>query len=298
MGRKIVAAHTIPAAEEPLIKGAIAYLEGVEGADRDTLLNLDPRALDPSLGAQVAFVQSILLTGSDRPRAIDDLDLARLLAPGGLVEEAALRREVGLLSETTEFEKFAGLARQYWARFRASPYAENFLRQFLVSAARVSLRIKPSEWAQLEDFIASLTPETRRALYLVMAQTAAVGGNAAFGDMAAQRALALTPDDNVERQRALLYRALAEVGGADAAHGPELLLDIDRARLPPGDQPLYDAAAQVEARMFRAPESHFAKPPPGAATPVDAALEKAESSVKDADAVMEGVRKTMERKSR
>jgi len=34
------------ATETPLAKGAIAYLEGVEGVDRDTLLNLDPLAID------------------------------------------------------------------------------------------------------------------------------------------------------------------------------------------------------------------------------------------------------------
>ena len=214
------------------------------------------------------------------------------------MEEAALRREVGLLSETTEFDKFADWRDNIGRGFGVSPYAENFLRQFLVSAARVSLKIKPSEWAQLEDFIRTLTPETQRSLYLVMAQTAAVGGNVGLGDMAAKRALELTPDNSVERQRALLYRALAEVGGADAARGPDLLRDVDRARLPPGDQPLYDAAALVSARIFRAPESQFATKPPPAPPKVDAALAQAETSVKDADEVMASVRKTMERKSR
>ena len=205
VGRKILDAHSFAATETPLAKGAIAYLEGVEGVDRDTLLNLDPLALDVSLGAHVAFVQSILLASLDRPKALAKLDIARLLAPGGLVEEAALRREVGLLAETAEFDKFAGFARQYWQRFRKSPYAPNFLRQFLLSAARVSLRIPAAEWTQLDEFINSLKPETQRALYLVVAQTAAVGGNFALGDMAAGRVLDLSPENSVDRQRALLF---------------------------------------------------------------------------------------------
>ncbi len=85
VGRKILDAHSFAATETPLAKGAIAYLEGVEGVDRDTLLNLDPLALDVSLGAHVAFVQSILLAGLDRPKALAKLDIARLLAPGSLV---------------------------------------------------------------------------------------------------------------------------------------------------------------------------------------------------------------------
>jgi chemotaxis protein MotC len=298
VGRKILDAHTFAATETPLAKGAIAYLEGVEGVDRDTLLNLDPLVLDVSLGAHVAFVQSILLAGLDRPKALAKLDIARLLAPGGLVEEAALRREVGLLAETAEFEKFAGLARQYWQRFRNSPYAPNFLSQFLLSAARVSLRIQVAEWTQLDEFINSLKPETRRALYLVMAQTAAVGGNFALGDMAAGRVLDLSPENSVERQRALLFRAAARVGAADFATGPALLREVDRARLPSGDQPLYDATALVSARIFRAPETRFSSPPPGAANAIDLALSRAERSVTDADAALDSVAKSMERKTR
>jgi chemotaxis protein MotC len=298
VGRKILDAHTFAATETPLAKGAIAYLEGVEGVDRDTLLNLDPLALDVSLGAHVAFVQSILLASLDRPKALAKLDIARLLAPGGLVEEAALRREVGLLSETAEFDKFAGLARQYWERFRNSPYAPNFLSQFLLSAARVSLRIRVAEWTQLDEFINSLKPETRRALYLVVAQTAAVGGNFALGDMAAGRVLDLSPENTVERQRALLFRAAARVGAADFATGPALLREVDRAKLPSGDQPLYDAAALVSARIFRAPETRFSSPPPGAADAVDAVLARADRSVNDADAAMDSVARSMERKTR
>jgi chemotaxis protein MotC len=298
VGRKILDAHTFAATETALAKGAIAYLEGVEGVDRDTLLNLDPLALDVSLGAHVAFVQASLLTGLDRPKALAKLDLARLLAPGGLVEEAALRREVGLLSETAEFDKFAGMARQYWQRFRDSPYAPNFLRQFLLSAARVSVRIPAAKWTQLDELINSLKPETQRALYLVMAQSAAVGGNFALGDMAAGRALDLSPENSVERHRALLFRAAARVGAPDFAQGSALLREVNRARLPVGDQPIYDAAALVTGRIFRAPETRFASPPPGSANAVDLALARAEGSVKNADDALARVAKSMERKTR
>ncbi len=298
LGRTILGQHKFAPSEEPLAKAAIAYLEGVEGADREYLLTLNPRELDLDLGAQIAFVQSILLTGSDRPKAIASLDLARLLAPGGLVEEAALRREVALLSETSQFDKFAELARQYWQRFRASPFADNFLRQFMAAVARVSLLIKPSEWAQLEEFINSLTPETRLKLYLAMAQASVVGGNVGLADMAAQRAIDLAGDGSVERQRSLLYRAAAQVGVADPVHGPRLLADVARDRLPAADQPLYDAVATASVQIFRDPESNFVATPPGDANEIDASLSRAEKGVKEADDVMDSVTRTMERKTR
>jgi chemotaxis protein MotC len=174
------------------------------------------------------------------------------------------------------------------------------------AVARVSVMIKIEEWADLEEFINSPAPETRRALYLVMAKTAAVAGNSAFAFLAAQRAMELAPPDSVEGQRARLYRAAARVGEADAAQNPLLLRDIERARLPAADQPLYDATALVSARLFRAPERDAALAAgagvgegagAGEAIPA-AALAQAEMSLKDADSALEGARASMERKRR
>ena len=54
----------------------------------------------------------------------------------------------------------------------------------------------------------------------------------------------------------------------------------------------------MTARIFRAPEARFASPPPGAANAVDLATAQAERSVKDADAALVRVAKSMERKTR
>ena len=298
LGRKILGAHTVAPSELPLAKGAIAYLDGVDCAERDALLDVDPRALDPALGAQVAFVQSILLANYDRARAVARLDLARLLAPGGLVEEAALRREVGLLSETANFDKFAELARQYWSRFRRSPYAENFRHQFIAAIARVSVLIKTEQWAQFDEFIDSLSPERRRLLYLVMARTAAVAANSAFADLAARRAQALAAPDSVDLQRALLYRAAANIGGPEAAHNAELLRAVARNRLPVGDQPLFDAVVLVSARVFAPPPTDFAAPPAGAGDLAGGEFGHAEAGLRDADVALVAARQSMGRGTR
>ena len=296
LGRKIYALHTVVASEEGVVKGAIAYLDGIDCAERDALLNLDPRALDVALGAQMAFVQSILMANYDRAKAIARLDLTRLLAPGGLLEEAALRREVGLLSETAQFDKFAELSGQYWSRFRRSPYAGNFLRQFVAALARESARIKVEQWAQLDELIDSLSVEQRRALYLVMAHNAAIASNSAFADLAARRALALAPPDGVDLQRALLYRAAANV--ADPTLNGDLLHGVDRAKLPMGDQPLFDAVSRVLAGIHRAPEQDFSGPPPGAGDLSGGEFARTEADLREADATLAAAQKSMEANKR
>ncbi len=297
VGRNALAAPKFSAAEAVIAKAAAAYLENAEGPERDAMLTFDPRALDPTLGAQIAFVQSILLTSGDRAAAIAKLDLTRLLAPGGLVEEAALRREVSLLAESRDYERFASLARQYWSRFRPSPYADNFLRQFMLGVARVSLSIKLEQWRQLDGFIESLSDETKRNIYLTVAQTASMVGNFDLGAMAAARARDLSAEGSAERQRAIVYGGAATVGAAPEQDSAHLLDGVAREQLPPGDQPIYDAVAFVSGRIFRAPEKAFKAPPPGEANEADGRMAQAEKLLQQGDEVIASVRKTMERKN-
>ena len=88
--------------ERALARGAVAYITSHE-ADALTLLSaIDPAGLDARLAGQVAFARSVLETERDPKAAVSLLDWARLLAPGGLVEEAALRREIALLAEARD----------------------------------------------------------------------------------------------------------------------------------------------------------------------------------------------------
>jgi len=47
--------------DRPLIEGALAYVEGREEAAQNALAALEPRVLPPTLGAQLALVQSALV---------------------------------------------------------------------------------------------------------------------------------------------------------------------------------------------------------------------------------------------
>jgi chemotaxis protein MotC len=296
LGHKILATHRLAPSEEPLAKGALAYLEDRAGAEQEELLAFDPRALDLNLGGHVAFVQSILLTLADRARAIARLDEARLLMPGSLVEEAALRREVALLAETENFDKFAALARQYWTRFRASPYADNFLRQFTLAAARVSLSIKADQWNRLDELLENLQPDARRAIYLNMAHAALVSGNVALAAASAQRGLPLFAEGSLDRQRAQLYIAAAQVATPDFARADAALSRIDRSKLATGDGLLAQATDMVAAQMRLPPQQVFAAEPPGEPSGVDATITRAQTGLQAADEAMESLRKTMERK--
>lgn len=83
---------TLSPDNDRLIKGALAYAEGQDGTARALLGTFDPRALPAVLGGHLALVLATLYADTDPQKAGQMLDSARLLVPGTLVEEAALRR--------------------------------------------------------------------------------------------------------------------------------------------------------------------------------------------------------------
>ena len=114
---RLMASNAVPKSEDALLRGALAYAAG-RGQDAIELLGqIDPRFVSLRLGAQLAYARSVLVTGKSPDQAIELLDLARLLAPGTLVEEAALRREILITGDRHYADRMIFLSRQYVSRF-------------------------------------------------------------------------------------------------------------------------------------------------------------------------------------
>ena len=99
--QKLLESDTIPDEQTGLLRGALAYVIGRSLEAEALLVDIDPRSVSLRLSGQLAFAQAVLLTTRSPDRAIERLDLARLLAPGSLVEEAALRREILMTGTVT-----------------------------------------------------------------------------------------------------------------------------------------------------------------------------------------------------
>ena len=137
----------------------------------------------------MAFAQSVIETGRDSAKAIELLDLARLLAPGTLVEEAALRREIMLEADQHDVERVARLARQYASRFGASVYAEGFLQTLAGALAQSGAIDSAANFDKFHAFFAALAPDTRRGFLLGLARAATLSGRFEVAATAAAAAL-------------------------------------------------------------------------------------------------------------
>jgi chemotaxis protein MotC len=211
-------------------------------------------ALDARLAGEVAFARSVLETKRDAKAAVDLLDWARLLAPGGLVEEAGLRREIALLAEAKDTSRLAVLTRQYVTRFGASLYAADFLRDLAGAVARLRLADDPANFKLLSSALAALPPDGRREFLLNLAKSGVVSGRFVAAASAAREALESSKADSPEAMRARLYLAASRLfsDAYDAALAD--LRALPAAKLDRADASLLAAARRVAAELRIVPD--------------------------------------------
>lgn len=265
VARRILDGKKAPAAEAELLRGALAYVEGRVGEARKALDAIDARKLDAPLSAHVAFAQANLAPETETAKARALLELARLLAPGGLIEEAALRREVFLAGEATDAGAFADLSRRYARRFRGSAYFDNFARKFVTVTASFPLQASLPHLPALEEAARNIGAESRGEFYLNLSRQALGAGRNDLGAHAAAEAGKDSGSSRSARARATLYEAAARVGAADQSGALASLQSLDVAALPANDRALHAAAQAGAERAARAP-----KPAPRALAKEDA----------------------------
>ncbi len=231
--------------DERLFNGALAYVEGRQDEAKDLLKDLNPRSIPLSLGGQIALVQGALLANSDASAAIARLDEARLLAPGTLVEEAALRREILLVGQAGDFDKFEFLTLAYIRHYRASMYAGDFWQRFAAPLTRSGLASDERRFPRISAMLEQLDRVNRLNVYLAISRTAILRGRLALARLAGEEALVLSSDRGADRERAHLFRGVARALADDYEAGLAELQAVDKARLPERDAHILNAALQL-----------------------------------------------------
>ena len=142
------------------------------------------------------------------------LDLARLLAPGTLVEEAALRREIMLVADQHDIDRVARLARQYASRFGASVYAEGFLQTLAGALAQSGAINSPENLRQIQGLLRCAGARDPSRILLGLARAAMLSGRFEVAAAAAAAALRRAPG-SVDEARGKLYDAMARILTSD-----------------------------------------------------------------------------------
>lgn len=247
--RAIAKANAFSEPEKTLVEGTLAYAEGREARARQILLPIDAKALPPLLGGHIAIVQSGLVAKDDPRSAMAFLDKARLLAPGTLIEETSLRREVLLAEETGAVEQFANLSGQYIHRYGKSVYAASFRQSFAACVLRLGVTGEKSQFDKLEGVLDEIDPADRLSLYLKIARAAIIDGKLEPALRVAESAARLAPGDTIEAARARLYEAAALALTTETDVGLARLRSMEVSRLADSDVDLKDAVIELATQI-------------------------------------------------
>jgi chemotaxis protein MotC len=234
-----------PAPELELMRGSLAYIEGHEAEARKIFSTIDAKTVTPAAAGHVAMIQSALIAKENPGEAIRLLDQARVLAPGTLVEETALRRELVLADEIADIDKFAFLSSDYIWRFPNSAYFDSFRQRFMSSAVHFGMGIKPAQFAAFEELVGQVDSTGQLALYLQIARKSIIDGKPGAALFAARKAVSLAADASAERARSTLYEAAALILTDQYEKGIREFDAVDASRLPKQDVELKGAVASL-----------------------------------------------------
>ncbi|MDP4005174.1 chemotaxis protein [Methylobacterium sp. NEAU K] len=278
--RRLTTQGGLDTPEATLARGALAYIDGREAEANRHLRDFETATLPPTLAGAITLTQAALTVNENPIRAISLLDRARLLLPGTLVEEAALRREIFTLGQVGDLKKFEALAVQYLRRFPHSVYAGNFRQRFAYQVTQLDFGRDEARFATFTRIMNEFTPESRRDLYLLIARTAVQEGKTDSALLAADKALVLCAPDSLEATQARLYRAAAEIVSlATFQTAQRKLKAVDRPRLPARDVQLFDAALSMAEQIGRGLAGTPAPPEADASKRAQALAEPAEVAV-------------------
>ena len=121
--KELIARKKFKEEERRLARGVVAYVYGDRPQAASALAGIDPRGLSPSLGGHVALLTAVLLADENPRRALELCNESRLLSPGTLVEEAALRLTIELAITTGDLATFKAAVMRHMRRFPNSLYS-------------------------------------------------------------------------------------------------------------------------------------------------------------------------------
>ena len=250
-----------------LANGLVAYFKSNPGKASSLLSSLDPAKETPQIGAFLALVKGTIAALQRPERGLQLLDLARLYAPGPLVEEAALRRSISIAIGIKDRDRFLRASEQYARRFLHSPYASHFADGFINGI--VGLR-EGIDLAFVEYIVSGMNAEQQLAIYLRIARQSAIAGYTDLAEFASAKAQRVSGNANgPEDPRAAFYNALASVTTQPVEEVARRLDAIDRSTLAKRDVRLLDAAREVIRGVTASPLGSGGTPV--AEAPVDTA---------------------------
>lgn len=227
------------------------YLSGKGGSASRQLEAVVPEYRNTAIGPYLELIGANAVMAKDAAKALQYFDWARLEAPGSIVEEAALRRSLGITSRDGDTAKALPYARRYARRYMNSPYASQFADIFVGLALDHEQALPPAE---IKEVLSLVERKRQREIYLRLARRAAIAGKRDLTEFASTEARRLSEQsDTSQLALAELYSGLVNIPSDGVNHILDKLASIPDTELSPKDRFLRDAARVVAEEVTNPP---------------------------------------------
>lgn len=229
------------------------YLSGKGTSATKSISEMVPEYLNTSIGPYLALVTGNITIASSVEKALGYFDQARLIAPGTIIEEAALRRSLSISLQAHMVKKSLFYASRYARSFLFSPYASQFADMFVQLVVENYGAVSQDD---MDSIVALLDAERGREIYLRIARRANLVGNKDLARIAATQAdtLAGSADDG-RRSLPSLYEGMANISTPDVAAASQAISAIPDDNLSDRDRALRAAAQSIAAQILQKPDA-------------------------------------------
>lgn len=229
-----------------------AYLNGLIPTTKKPIEEIVDDYLNTAIGPYVALIAANVKAAAKDIKSVELFNLARLVAPGSLIEEAALRRSILISINHTEFDQALSLAHIYARRFNKSPYNVQFSQLIIEMIVQ---NLDNIDETLVDEVIAYLPVKQQKAIYLRIARTGVVNGNDVMAVKAREKAHLFEGERNVYyNMMADLYASINEMPKGETKKLLEDIANIKRRSLAPIDRPLHDAAMLLAEQILSLPD--------------------------------------------
>jgi chemotaxis protein MotC len=204
-----------------------------------------------SIESYLTLVAANVTATKNAEAALKLFDWARLLAPGTIIEESALRRATHIASTAGLIDQALDNSERYVRRYLHSPYASQFVDIFVYAVVNHSDEV---DAARMEYILSLMDIPRQREIYLRMARMSTIAGKERLALLAAGRAEALSGEKrDIVRDLAGFYKGVASVPTDNLSEAIEAIASIPDAKLSERDQALRDAARIIADEVTRQP---------------------------------------------
>lgn len=227
------------------------YFSGNPEKARVKLIGLLNEYRGSRIESYLTLVAANVTAPRDAPAALKLFDWARLLAPGTIIEESALRRATHIASKAGLVEQAMNNAERYVRRYLHSPYASQFVDIFVYAVVEHSNEVDAT---RMEYILSLMDAPRQREIYLRMARMSTIAGKERLALLAANRADALSGEKrDIVRDLAAFYAGVASVPSDNISEAIEAIAAVPDSKLSDRDRALRDAARIIADEVTRQP---------------------------------------------